>query len=132
MKADLKIPKVIGVEIAVVAPDEASTLWDVIIINRTGNTLENVIIASKGYGESNGTKQQTSTLRHVIDVLPPQSFGRIEPIQKVVFHLVNEYWVSYYLGNELYDKKFVFNPDVINEDDIIEIPGFKFKGVLQK
>lgn len=132
MKADLHIPTVVGVEVAVVQINDDAELWDVIIINRTVDSLENVIIASKGYGENLGNEQLTSTLRHVIKKLPRQSYARIEPIHKAVFHLCNEYWVSYYLGNELYDKKFVFKPDMIHEDNVLAIPGFDFKGVLQK
>ena len=104
MKADLNIPVVTGVEIVAVIDGGDDNLWDIIIINRTNHTLENVIITSKGYGESNGRKQQTSILRRLIENLPSDSYARIEPIQANVFHLTNEYWVSFYQNKELYDK----------------------------
>jgi len=44
----------------------------------------------------------------------------IEPIDPNVLHLNNEYWVSYYIGSQIYDKRFVFvklnfSPDLFPE-----------------
>ena len=132
MKADLNIPEVTGVEIAVVQVGEDKDLWDVILINRTDQLLENVIITSKGYGEVNGLEQKTSVLRHLIEKLPPESYAKIEPIKSDVFHLTNEYWVSYYMGQLLHDKKYIFAPESIGEQNISDIPEFEMRGVLQK
>ena len=132
MKADLNIPEVTGVEIAVVQVGEDKDLWDVILINRTDQLLENVIITSKGYGEVNGLEQKTSVLRHLIAKLPPESYAKIEPIKSDVFHLTNEYWVSYYMGELLHDKKYIFAPESIGEQNISDIPEFEMRGVLQK
>ena len=132
MKADLNIPKVTGVEIVAVKMADDGELWDILLINRTSHLLENVLVSSKGYGEFNGHKQETSILRHMIEELPSNSYAKIEPIQRNVFHLTNEYWVSYYLGKEIYDKKYIFLPDTIHEKNISIIPGFEFKGVVHK
>lgn len=132
MKADLNIPKVIGVELAAVRRKTNDELWDIIIINRNSLPLKNVIIASKGYGSNNGKNEQTSVLRHLIETVSPNSYARIEPIQKDVFHLTNEYWVSYYLKEEIYDKKYIFLPDSIQEKYASNIQGFDIYGVLHK
>ena len=132
MKADLNIPKVIGVEIAAVKRMEDDELWDILIINRNEHALENVLITSKGYGEIKGQKQETSILRHRIEKLPSNSYAKIEPIQRNVFHLTNEYWVSYYLNGEMYDKKYIFLPDSIQEKNASKIPDFDMHGVIHK
>ncbi|MCG8307824.1 MAG: hypothetical protein MI975_10580 [Cytophagales bacterium] len=130
MKGDLKIPKVTGVEVAVVKRENDDELWDVIIINRNSYPLNHVLITSKGYGSINGIKQQTTTFRYLIDHLGPNSYTKIEPIQNSVFHLTNEYWVSYYLHEEIYDKKYIFLPESIQQKYVAAIPGFDLKGVL--
>lgn len=132
MKADFNIPKVTGVEVAAVKREDDNELWDILIINRNSHSLENVLITSKGYGIINGEKQETSILRHMIEKLPSGSYAKIEPIQKDVFHLTNEYWVSYYLHSEIYDKKYIFLPDSIQDKNISNIPDFNMKGVIHK
>jgi hypothetical protein len=88
------------------------------------------LFASKGYGEKNGETQRTSTLRHFLDMVPAQSTAVIEPIDPSVFHLNNEYWVSYYVGTQIYDKKFVFVPDTICDANISLIKELQLEGVL--
>ena len=132
MKADLNIPKVIGVEIAAVKRMEDDELWDILIINRNDHSLENVLITSKGFGEIKGQKQETSILRHRIEKLPSNSYAKIEPIQRNVFHLTNEYWVSYYWREQMYDKKYIFTPKAIDVTKASEIHGFELTGVVCK
>ncbi len=132
MKSDFIIPKVKGVEIAVVRRPEDMEFWDVYLINRNRFGLKNILVASRGYGTLDGKSQKTSTLRHLIETLDPDSFVKIEPIKKDVFHLTNEYWVSYYLDGEIYDKKYIFLPDSIQEKHVSSISGFEMEGILHK
>lgn len=132
MKKDLKIPKVMGVEVAIVKRLDDDQLWDVYLINRNGYDLENVLISSRGYGYINGVQQNTSSLRHLIELVQAKSAVKIEPIQKDVFHLANEYWVSYYINEEIYDKKYIFLPESIQKNHIIPIEGFDMRGILHK
>ena len=132
MKKDLKIPKVTGVEIAAVMREDDDQLWDIYLINRNGYALENVIISTSGYGEVNGQYQKTSILRHAIELLEAKSYAKIEPIQKEVFHLTNQYWVSFFSSGQMYDKKYIFLPDTIHEKYVTSIKGFDLKGVILK
>jgi hypothetical protein len=116
-----------------VARDEEEgkeTIWRVYIINKQDVPLDTVMITSKGYGEKDGEQQKTSTLRHVIERLEANSYAIIEPLDKSVFHLNNEYWVSYYLNGQIYDKKFIFVPDSLNEENVQHIPELDLDGVL--
>ena len=130
MKSDLNIPKVEGVEIAAVMRDDDHQLWDIVIINRNAYPLKNVLITSKGYGKINREKKETSTLRHMIEALSPHSFTVVEPIQTEVFDLTNEYWVSYYLHEQIYDKKYIFPPETIQVSDASKINGFELTGII--
>ena len=115
MISDIKIPEVKNVTLAIarkkalVGADE----WFVYIINNNPHPIDNTLVASHGYGEKEGEKQRTSTLRHFLDIVPPNSAIMVEPIDASVFHLNNEYWVSYYIDKQIFDKKFVFVPDTI-------------------
>jgi len=104
--------------------------WKAFILNRNDQKLENVMITSKGYGETKKEKQKTSTLRHMIPYLEPKMYALIEPIDESVFHLNNEYWVSYFINGQVYDKKFIFVPDSIVEDNLSFIKELEMKGIL--
>lgn len=132
MKSDFIIPKVKGVEMAVVKRPDDEAFWDVYLINRNPAGLTNILVASRGYGSLAGRSQKTSTFRHLIEMLEPQALVKIEPIAKEVLHLTNEYWVSYYLHGEIYDKKYIFLPDSIQEKHISPISGFEMEGILHR
>lgn len=104
--------------------------WNVYLLNRNSQLLASILITSRGYGEKGDENQKTSTLRHSIPLLDTGEFALIEPISDTVFHLNNEYWVSYYIEEQIYDKKFIFVPDSILRENMIEIPEMERKGVL--
>ncbi len=132
MIKDIPKPVVQNVTLAVVC--EKTILlqdeWKVYLINSNGVDLENTLVASTGYGESNGEQQKTSTLRHFLQTVPANSSALVEPIDENVFHLNNEYWVSYYIGSQLFDKRFVFLPDSIKEENLTYIKALEREGVL--
>jgi hypothetical protein len=128
MKKDIDFAPVQDVYLTVVR--ESDEEWRVHIINRSINRLENVMITSKGYGEKKKEKQQTSILRHAIPYLDPGAVALIEPIHPDVFHLTNEYWVSFYIANQIFDKKYLFVPDSIKDENLIYIEELDQKGVL--
>jgi hypothetical protein len=77
----------------------------------------------------NGEEKKTSVLRHVIEKIEEQSYARIEPIQPELFKLNNEYWVSYYIIDQIFDKKFVFVPESIQNETLQYIPELDLMGV---
>lgn len=142
MKQDIEFLPVEGITMAIAKEPldelaEASEVsqdgfnWKVFILNTSENTVDNVIIASRGYGTGpDGEKQETSVLRHYIEELPGNSAAPVELISPAVFHLVNEYWVSYYIGGKIYDKKFLFMPDSVVQENIRLLPIIDLEGVL--
>jgi hypothetical protein len=87
-------------------------------------------VSSKGYGEVEGEQVKTSVLRHFFDEIPAGSFQKIEAIIEDVFKLSNEYWVSFYIGDLIHDKKFIFLPETINEENFTSIPLLGKRGVM--
>jgi hypothetical protein len=104
--------------------------WNVYIINLKNVAIENVLITSKGYGTHKGEEVKTSTLRHFIEIIPPQGFERIEPIIETVFGLNNEYWVSFYIGSQIFERKFLFLPETISDEYLSTVPVMNLPGVV--
>lgn len=132
MKKDIEFPKVEGVEVAVArkSTEKEEFDWHVYLINRNDFVLENILVTSKGYGQKDGESQKTSTLRQMIDKVEKQDFIVIERIDPQVFHLSNEYWISYYVGGKIYDKKFIFMPDSIVDQNLTKIDLIDLEGIL--
>jgi hypothetical protein len=137
MRKDIELPKVKNVGVAIIKElndDKSAEVYNVYVINFSNEILENVLVSSKGYGlnETTGETIKTSVLRHGLGEVKPKSFRKIEPIIEDIFGLSNEYWLSYYLGKKILDKKFIFLPESVREVNFIEVPIIKKKGVLIK
>lgn len=130
MLKDINREEIEDIAIAVVPSEEDKSVWEVYMINLKEEGLENVIVASKGYGTYKGEEVKTSVLRHYLGSFEPLDIRMIEPIQKEVFGLNNEYWVSFYIGQNIFDKKFIFLPESITEDNFIRIPFIDRQGVM--
>jgi len=132
MKKDLPENNVESIAIAAVleseSPQEQS--WNVYLINLKDEAIETVLVSSKGYGLKDGQDVKTSVLRHSIGTLGAKDYALIEAIDKQVFGLTNEYWLSYYINGTIYDKKFIFLPESIVESNLIHIPLVNKPGVM--
>ena len=122
----------IAVAVALEGESPESKNWYVYIINLKSQPIENVLVTSKGYGEKDGEQVKTSVLRHMIPQLESNKSALIEPIDEETFGLNNEYWVSYYIGKEIFDKKFIFLPESIVESNFIKLPVVNKPGVMIK
>ena len=127
MKRDIDFPKVEGVQVAVVRKEDG---WYVYLINKNTFIIENVLVTSRGYGIVEQERRETSVLRHRLGNVVSEASILIEPIDPQVFILNNEYWVSYYIGNQIFDKKFIFIQGSIIEENFTSIPELQLKGVL--
>ena len=68
-------------------------LWKVYLVNLKKDTIFNVLISTKGYGEKDGEQIKTSTLRHLIEEVESETCVVVEPIEQGVFELTNQYWL---------------------------------------
>lgn len=131
MKKDIEFHPVTGVKLAIAREEvEGNTEWGVYIINLNLIELKNLMVTSKGYGLINGEERKTSTLRHMIEELGAQSVAKIEPIDPKLFVLNNEFWVSYYILDQVFDKKFVFVEGSMDEGNVQLITELGLEGVL--
>ncbi len=132
MKADLpeNIVEDMGIAIALTGETAEAKSWTVYLVNFKEVAVQNAMITSKGYGEKDGKSVKTSLLRHFIGDVPALAYAGVEAIDPAVFGLTNEYWLSYYLNGDIFDKKFIFLPESIVEGNLIHIPVLNKPGVL--
>lgn len=109
---------------------EADGAWGVYILNHNLISLQTLMITSKGYGFVEGTNKETSVLRHLIEELEGNAVARVESIDPKLFQLTNEFWVSYYILDQIFDKKFIFVQGSMDKTNLRYIPELEMHGVL--
>ncbi len=133
MKKDIKIPEVSDVFMAVVKEYNSNFQcedWNAYIINNKQVAIEMVLIVSKGYDED--TLTETSLMRHKIEKLPAKSFAKVELMQEAILKLSNFFNVTFFEGNTIFDKKYLFEKGTIKESALRNIPLLNKRGILVK
>lgn len=132
MKKDLPENIVEDVSIAVVLEDETpeSKVWHVYLVNEKEVALTNAFVSSRGYGKHEGREVKTTTLRHFLGDVDAMKAIKVEAIDTQVFGLTNEYWLSYYVDNVMYDKRYIFLPESIVDENMMRIPLVDKPGVV--
>ena len=129
MKKDIQIPEVKNVHVAIVYEYNEiykTDDWNVYVINNKNTDLEMMVIVSQGFSET----KTTSLLRKKLNKLPANSFAKIEFMQPDLFKLNNRFQITFFEGNTLYEKTFVFKENTIKETALRIIPELKKQGVL--
>ena len=129
MKKDIQIPEVTGVEMAMVYEYNdiyKTDDWNVYLINNKSVPLEMLVIVSQGFSET----KTTSLLRKKLAILPANSFAKIEYIQPELFKLHNRFQVTFFEGNTLYEKTFLFKENTVKEGALHMINEIKKRGIL--
>jgi hypothetical protein len=129
MKKDIQIPEVKNVHVAIVYEYNEiykTDDWNVYVINNKNTDLEMMVVVSQGFSET----KTTSLLRKKLNKLPANSFAKIEFIQPDLFRLNNRFQVTFFEGNTLYEKTFIFKENTIKEAALRMIPELKKRGIL--
>ena len=129
MKKDIVIPEVTGIQIAIVKEENSidkSMDWNVYLINKRENPIEMVIIVSQGFSN----EKTTSVFRRRIDKLEPNSFEVFEKMQPELFDLDNRFQVSFFEGNQMHEKTFIFEATTIQEGFFRDIDILGKQGVI--
>jgi|TARA_R110000737_G_scaffold76778_2_gene107604 hypothetical protein len=129
VKKDIEIPVVKDVHVAIIREWNEEFLdkdWNAYIINDRNTPIELTMVVSKGYdGE-----RKTSIMRHAIGDLESKSYKKIEVVQEDLLALDNEFFVTFYADNKLYEKKFVFSKNTVTENNLITIPLIEKDGIF--
>jgi len=133
MKKDIIIPKVENVFMSAVQEwndDFMEKVWYIYLVNDSDFDLDSVMVVSKAFGTIDGEMKKTSLLRHAFVKVPAVSVVKVEMVEKSVLALNNEFMVTYFIGSTLYDKKFTFRTNTINEKATEEVPILFVNGVI--
>jgi energy-converting hydrogenase Eha subunit E len=133
MKSDITFPTFENIFIAAVqeySDDFGEKVWFAYLINDSDFQLDAVMIVSKAFGTIDGEMKKTSLLRHAFVEVEPVSFQKIELIYKDVLALNNEFMVTFFIGETLYDRKFIFRANSITPDYVEEVPLLFVDGVI--
>lgn len=112
------------------SPQQTIELWDVYLINNKPVALEGIIVNSQGYGIDDDQLQRTSNFRFFWEEMAAHSAILVEAISSEVFHLANQYWLSFRCDGRMYDRKYIFVEGSISEKYFTNIPVLDQQGVL--
>jgi hypothetical protein len=131
MREDIVFPKLEGVGVfAIPKESDGMVFWHVSLLNMLNEKIENVLISTKGYGRQQNEKVETSELRHFFETVEMATAQPIEVVPSKLIGLSNQYWVSFYIGSKIYDKKFIFLPDTLLEKNLTPIDLLGEQGIL--
>ncbi len=131
MQKDIEIPKVENVHIVAIKEwdkDFTERLWNVYLVNNREDAIDTVLVLSRGKSED----KKTSTLRHGLGNMKPNTSAKVEFIPMEVLGFTNEYLVTFFAENKLFERKFIFEPNSISEGNVTEIPIMESEGILAK
>ncbi|MCW2120508.1 hypothetical protein [Flavobacterium sp. 7A] len=133
MKTDITVPEVENVFMAAVqewSDDFMAKMWYIYVVNDSDFDIDSVMVVSKAFGTIDGEMKKTSLLRHAFPHVPAVSVVKVEMVQDDVLTLNNEFMLTYFMDNKLYDKKFIFKANSINATDVEEVPILFIDGVI--
>ena len=131
MRKDIEIPEVKDVYMAITHDYNElfkTNDWNVYLINDKNESIEMVLIVSQGYeGET-----KTSTMRHKLASLPAKSGAKIELMQEAVLKLNNEFKLTFFSDNMLYEKTFLFKKNTIKKSALRTIKILNKQGIIAR
>lgn len=133
MQKDINIPEVKNVFMAALpewSDDFMENVWNVYLINDSDDDLHDIMVVSKAFGTIGGEMRKTSLLRHALVEMPAVSAVKIEMIEKSVLALNNEFMLTFFIGNTLYDKKYIFRANSLTETAMEEVPILFKDGII--
>lgn len=131
MKKDVEIPIAKDVHVAIIYEwnDEfLSKDWNAYVINGRNTPIEMVLVVSKGFEAD----RKTSTMRHGIGTIAPTFFQKIELVPEDVLELNNEFFVTFFAEDKLYERRFVFPKNSVKQSALLPIPIIERDGILAK
>lgn len=131
MKKDIEIPEVKNLFLAVSQEyNEAFKSNDhyAYLINKKNVDLEMVLIVSKGMDQG----KETSLMRHKIDLLPAQSFAKVELMLEDILSLNNHFKVTFFENNRMHEKEFILKKNSLKEGALRHIEILNKRGLILK
>lgn len=131
MRKGINIPEVKDIGLCAIPTErEGMSVWKVVLLNMGESMITNVLVSTRGYGKKDKEEVKTSQLRHYFEHIDAKTAKAIEMIPQDLIGLNNQYWVSYYIDRTIFDRKFIFLPDTLLEENLVDLPLLDEKGIL--
>ena len=131
MRKDIEVPKAENVYVVAVKEwdDEFTGQdWNIYVVNDREDEISMVLVMSRGESDD----RKTSTLRLDLGDIQSKSSGKVEFITTEVLGFTNEYLITFFSKNKLYERRFIFEPNSISEENTVKIPVLENEGILAK
>ncbi len=131
MRKDIEIPKVENVHIVAVKEwdkDFTGQQWNIYLVNNRKDEITTVLVMSRGKSDD----RKTSTLRHGLGNMESKTAAKVEFIPTEVLGFTNEYLVTFFAENKLFERKFIFEPNSISEENVTAVPVLESDGIMAK
>jgi hypothetical protein len=135
MKKDIVIPEVKNAQVLAIrewSDDFGSDVWYVYLLNTYETNMEMALVVSQAQGVIKDEERLTSALRHSYKEIAPFTAVRLEMLTTDVLELNNTFKVSFFIGNQMFNKDFTFPANSILEDNQVEIATLHTQGVLAR
>ncbi|MBP6183718.1 MAG: hypothetical protein KA479_02180 [Saprospiraceae bacterium] len=104
--------------------------WDCYLINLKDEPVNDVLITTKGYSQTDDNERRSSTLRYYYTQIGPKEAVLLEIIQPELVSLTNEFWISFSLGGYMFDRKFLFVEGSLDPAYLTLVPVLNKQGVM--
>lgn len=131
MRKDIEIPKAENVHIVAVKEwdkDFTGQQWNIYLVNNRNDEIYTVLVLSRGKSKD----RKTSTLRHGLGNIAPKTAVKVEFIPTEVLGFTNEYLLTFFAEDKLFERKFIFEPKSISEENSVKLPVLESEGILAK
>lgn len=131
MRKDIEIPTAKNVHIVAVKEWDKNFTdqqWNVYLVNDRDDVISTVLVLSRGKSDD----RKTSTLRHGLGNMQPKTAAKVEFIPTEVLGFTNEYLLTFFAEDKLFERKFIFGPNSISEKNIVKLPVLESEGILAK
>lgn len=129
MRKDINILQVENVHVVAVKEwDEelSAHYWNIYVVNDRKDEISMVLVMSRGNSED----QKTTTLRQNLGDIQPNGSAKVEFITDEVLGFTNEYLLTFFAENKLFERKFIFEANSISEENFVKIPVMETEGIL--
>lgn len=130
MLKDLKFDPVTGVKVAIAKTPEKTgeNTFYLYLINNKEVDLKNVLVMTEAEEEKEGGGRKTSKLRHFFEEVKAQGAIKVETVDPSVLGFYNRIWLSFYIDNQVFDRRYMIEP--FKEWEIEPIEELELKGRL--
>ncbi|THD69485.1 hypothetical protein E7Z59_03930 [Robertkochia marina] len=129
MRKDIEIPKAEGVRLLAVQEfheELGEMVWNIYLYNAGSRVMDTVMVVLRGSSED----RETSVMRKSLSRLEPGSYARLEILREELLAFKNEYLITYFDQEKMFEKNFTLAPGTIKEDRIKPIEEAGLSGIV--